>query len=255
MYDSFIFRGRPLEDFGAEAFWGESYTVGAQIRRPAYNLPAGGSVLIGADVPETRTHNLTLLPAPGVTDTPAWRRNLLQWLQGARGELVWREDPDMVRLARFDKTGSGGTKVSPEGGITLQATLEPLCRTRQESGVGGTTQGKKLTLVMPAETGVRAPLRIVLESSGTLTGATVKTSSGTLKVAGMRLSAGKTIEYYAGDAHGNPASLLVNDAAGYAYLAGGQWGILTAETGEEITIVTTGAEAGVHVYARGWWVD
>ena len=255
MYDSFIFRGRPLEDFGAEAFWGESYSVGAQVKRPAYGLPSGVSVLIGADVPQTRTHQLTILPAPGVVDTPAWRRRLLQWLQGARGELIWREDPDVVRLASFDKSGSGGAKVSPVGGLTLQATLEPAVRTRSESSAGGTTQSKALTLTMPAETGIPAPLRIVIESKGTLTGATIVCGGSTLRVTGMRLAAGKTIEYFAGDLHGTPASLKVNGSAGYGYLTGGQWGILSAQTGEEIRITTTGAEAEVHVYARGWWVD
>ena len=256
MYDNFVFRGVSCEEMGADAFWGESYTVGAQIKRGAYALPLGGSVMIGDDVPESTARQIVLVPAAGVGDTPEWRRALLTWLQGERGEMVFRQDPETVRLARFDKSGSGGRKIDAAlGGIQLQMTLEPYARTRQESGASGTTSSRALTLMMPAETGVPAPLRVVLTSRGTLTAAAVSCGGKTLRLTGMSLGSGKSLEYYAGDPHGTPASLKINGQASYAPLASGQWAILKASRGDEITIETTGAEADVHVYARGWWVE
>lgn len=254
--DSFVFRGQSCEEMGAEAYWGESYTVGGQLKRAAYALPLGGSVLIGEDVPESTTRQITLVPAPGLDDTPEWRRRILQWLQGARGEMVFRRDPEMIRLARFDKSGSGGRKVDAAlGGIQMQATLEPLARTQRETGASGETAQGTLTLAMPAETGMPAPLRVALTARGALTAAEIGCGGHALRLAGLSLAAGDTIEYYAGDLHGTPAYLKVNGQSNYSPLASGQWAILRASRGDEITVLTSGAEAEAHVYARGWFVE
>ena len=255
MYDGFAFRGRSVAEFGAEAYWGESFAVGGKVRRASYALPEGGSVLIGPDVWEERTHSLTLLPSGGATDEPSWRRRILQWLQGARGELIWDSDPGMIRLARFDAPGSGGGKVSPIGGMTLSATLDGLVRSAQERAVTGDTATRKIRLAMPSETGIAAPLRIVIQSKGSLTGVNLKVAGASVVAKGITLPSGKVAEYYAGDPHGTPARFVVDGAPNYAGFASGQWGILRAGMGEEILIETLGAEARVTVSARGWYVD
>lgn len=253
MYDSFIFRGEAVEDYAAEAFLGESYTAGGNVTRSVYALPMGGSALIGEDVPGERTLTMTLAPAEGREETPAWRRRILGWLQGARGVLVFRNDPETEWYCSFDKSGTAGGKISPVGGLTLTMTAQPLTRARLESVASGTTSKRALTLAMPAETDAPAPVRVVIAPKRTLTALTLTTPTGTVRLAG--LTARQTIEYYAGDVHGEAARLTIGGAPNYSGLASGQWGRLTLASGEKLTVQTAGCEADVHLYARGWCYD
>lgn len=253
MFDSFIFRGQSCEDYACEAYWGESYSIGAQVRRASYDLPIGGSVLIGEDVPAGRELTLTLIPTGTFGETPAWRRDVLTWLQGARGELSFRDDPNMERICQFDKAAQGGEKVSPMGGIQIGASFISLARTRLETSALGTTSSGALRLTMPAETGWRSPIRVVIEPAGTLTALSLTTPDGSVILDEVSIS--DTIVYYAGDAHGNPAYLTVDGVGDYSGFVTGQWGRLTLAQGEELSISCAGCQCDVHLYARGWYID
>ena len=253
MYDSFVFRGQSCEEYAAEAYWGEGYSIGANVRRSAYDLPQGGSVIIGEDAPAGRELTLTLIPTGSAGETPAWRRDVLTWLQGQRGQLSFRDDPNMERLCSFDKAAQGGGKISPLGGIQIGASFVSLARTRLESVAMGTTQNGTLQLTMPAETGWRAPIRVVLEPDGTLTALTLTTPDGSVVLEDVTIN--RTIEYYAGDAHGNPARLSVGGSADYSGFVSGQWGRLTLAQGEHLTAACTGCQCAVRLYARGWYID
>ena len=253
MYDSFVFRGQHTSAFGALAFFGEGYTLGAKIRRSEYPLPGGGVVEIGEESYGTITRTVELIPADGAEDTPSWRRRLLGWLQGGRGDLILDEDPEVILTASFDQEGTGGLKVSPLGGVQLKATIWSLARSAVPVLRSETTVDHQLSLTWKGTGIVPAPVTAhILPTDGTLTSAriTVERDGKDPKIfdcAGLSLTEDQELTYRAGDGQ-TPSAVLENGTLTFAHVR--RWAHLAVLPGDRVTLETAGSEVRMDIEAR-----
>ena len=252
--DDFIFRGRSIKDFGAVAAFGASMKTGAKIKRSEYELPGGGSVLIGEAAYQPTQRAVTITPADGVEATPRWRRALLGWLQSGRGEMIVLNDPDVLRLAQFDSDGTFGTQGWPLGELKLTLTLQPLAYNVLETSASQETSAGVARVPVTVDSAMRMPLRVILAAtSGTITTATIAAGGEALELADLRLAAGQRLCYDAGQYLGDAASLSIDDEITFAPVANGRWARLTALPQDVARVQVTGGEARVTVIARGRW--
>lgn len=250
--DEFSFRGRDIGQFRALAAFGASMRVGAKIKRSEYELPGGGSVIIGEDTWLSTQRQVTIIPADGADPSPKWRRDILAWLQGGRGELVVHNDPDVIRIAQFDQDGTWGTEGWPTGAIALTMTLQPLAYARFETGTTALSSGGAASVPISTQSALPMPLRILAEvKSGTLNALTLRAGGSTLSLAGMRLTVGQKILYDAGSMIGDMMSLVIADAQGYASVT--HWGKLTAMPGGKLEATGSGGEYTLTAVCRGRW--
>ena len=252
MMDDFSFRGRHISEFGAVAAFGEAMRTGAKIRRGEYALPGGGSVEIGEGTWEPTTRQVSITPADGVNADERWRRRLLAWLQGGRGEMIVDNDASVVRIAQFDADGTYGTRGWPLGMLTMNMTLQPLAYDVLPTQTAARTSGGKAALALSLGEGLETPLRICLRClSGTITRAEISAGGKTLVLGDPDLGAGGEIEYDAGEFLGDVMSLKKDGAVTFAPVSGGRWARLACLPGELIRVTLTGGEAQVTVTARG----
>ena len=250
--DDFRFKGKDLAAFGATAAFGESMRTGAKVKRSAYSLPGGGSVIIGEDTHEETQRAVTIAPLPGVEATPKWRREILSWLHSGRGELIVYNDPDVMRIAQFDSEGTFGTQAWPDGALQMTMTLQPLCYAVRERVQTCLTADGTASIVLDVETAMETPLCIrVSVESGMLTKLSLTCGGRTLRLEGMNLTAGQAVEYDAGDLIGDVMSLRAAGAAGFGYVT--KWAKLTAMPGRVLAVAAEGAQVSVSVRARGRW--
>lgn len=249
--DDFRFMGKELAAFGATAAFGNAMRVGAKVKRPEYELPGGGSVIIGEDNWQSTQRQVTIIPMGSVEPSPRWRREILAWLQSGRGELIVHNDPDVMRLAQFDQDGTWGTGSWPDGAIQLTMTLQPLCYAVHETAQAAVSSGGAASLVISVPSALPMPLRIRAEVvSGTLTALTLAAGE-TVKLAGMSLTAGQAVDYDAGSLIGDVMSLKIADSLGFAYVS--KWGKLTAMPGTALKVSAEGAQVKVTAICRGRW--
>ena len=250
--DDFTFRGQALELFGATAAFGDSMRIGAKIDRHEYELPGGGSVIIGEATYKTTARQVTIVPAPGVEPTPQWRRRILSWLQGGRGEMIVHNDPEVMRIAQFDTDGTWGTRGWPDGQIQLTMTLQPLAYAARETILAADTTDGVAQIMVSAPSalpmGVCAAITCV---SGTITDAEMDVGGKRLALTGLSLAAGGVIHYDAGQTLCDAASLEVAGEDGYAYVSA--WAQLTAAQGDTLSVTLTGGEGRVALLCRGRW--
>jgi len=255
MYDDFTFRGRHVREFGGMAFLGDGFAVGDKVQRPEYALPGGGSVIIGSAKHGTISRAVEILPMDGVSDTPAWRRRLLSWLYAGRGFLVWDHDPTVRMTAQFDQEGSGGTKISPIGGVSARATVFGVCEDAVPTVLSGNTAAENgvnaIEFLWNAGSAIRSPLTVTIRPlDGNMTSAAVETPAGTLSLASMLIQPEGTLTV-SGEDGDLPAQVLENGILTFAHVR--SWRDLSAAPGQEIK-VTTSAPAFVTVTGRGKWI-
>ena len=251
--DDFSFRGYDLSRFGAEAAFGESMRCGTKIARGEYALPGGGSVILGEDAYSPIQRQVTIIPTQGEA-TPAWRRRILAWLQGGRGEMVVHNDPDVMRMVQFDGESTLDNKAWPRGAIVTTMTLKPLAYDRMPTTMTAQTSGGVASVSVQAPSALPMPIAIkVTATGGMITGMRIEAGKGTLILEGMSLAAGETVAYDAGQTLDDPMSLTVNDAASFASVA--RWAELTALPGDKVNVTLTGGEGSVSVRVRGRWPD
>ena len=253
MLDDFLFRGEDIARYGAVAAFGASMTVGSTITRSAYDLPGGGSLLIGDDRYGEITTSVTLTPADGVVADESWRRRILGWLQGGRGELIVKHSPEIFRIAQFDSAPTFGTRDWPLGALTLRATVQGIAHAVRESGFSARTQGGAATIAARYDTALAAPLCVeIAPVSGTVTEVSISVSGRTLYLDGMSLSAGSVLRYDAGDAHrGVPASLSADGVPAWSFVR--RWQTLRVPGGGEVAVTASGGEADIQMRLRGRW--
>jgi len=250
--DDFSFMGKELSAFGAEAAFGASMRIGAKVKRSEYELPGGGSIIIGEDTFEPTQRQVTIIPADGVEPTPGWRRDILGWLQGGRGELFVHNDPDVMRIAQFDQDGTWGTQGWPDGSIALTMTLQPLCYARRATVQQTESVDRGASVAISAASALPMPLKIRAEAiSGTVSALTLQAGGEVLALEGMQLAAGQAVEYDAGSLIGDVMSLRIADGAGYAYVK--RWAKLTAMPGTVLSAQTVGGEIRLTAICRGRW--
>lgn len=253
MLDDFFFRGEDIARYGAVAALGASTTIGSKIERSAYDLPGGGSLLVGEDSFGAVSVQVTVTPADGVRPTAAWRRHLLAWLTGGRGQLIYKHTPDVYRIASFDEAPTWGTQGWPLGEMRLRMTVQGLAHAVSASRATARTQGGAAQPAVRYDTALPSPVILtVTPVSGTVTAARVTAGGRTLTLDGLSLAAGQTLCYDAGDAHqGRAASLTVDGAPAWAAVTA--WQRLRAGSGEAVDVALTGGEADVTLTLRGRW--
>lgn len=254
MMDNFSFRGQRIEQFGAVAAFGKSMRIGAKIRRQEYALPRGGSVEIGEPVHEITQRTVTITPMDGVTADETWRRKILSWLQGGRGEMIVHNDPRVMRIAQFDADGTWGDQGWPFGELTLTMTLQPLAYAAQESQASGATKGGSCRLLLMCESALEIPVHAIIRAkSGVITDVSITAGGKTLILSGMSGTTGTVIEYDCGAFLGNVPSLKIGGALDFSPVASGRWAELYAFPDEPVEIVVAGGEADVVLIGRGRW--
>ena len=251
--DDFLFRGRDIAQFGAVAAFGDSMTVGTAIRRSEYELPGGGSLLIGEDAYGPITRTVTVMPADGVTADGAWVRRILAWLTAGRGKLTVKHSPDTYRMAQFDDAGTYGTRAWPLGALQLTCTMQGLAHAAQESRFLAGTQGGQASLTARFDTALPAPARVTLTpTSGTVTKAVLQARGKTLVLEGLNLPAGKTLCYFAGDPlQGEAAFLTAGGEDAYALCT--HWAQLSLDSGDVLSVALTGGQGQAALAVRGRW--
>lgn len=251
--DDFSFRGYDLSRFGAEAAFGESMRCGTKIARSEYKLPGGGSVIIGADEYAPVQRQVTIIPTKGEA-TPTWRRRILAWLQGGRGEMVVQNDPDVMRMVQFDGESTLDNKAWPRGAIVTTMTLRPLAYDRLPTTLTAQTSGGAASVKLMVPSALPMPLAVkVTATSGPITGMEIRAGGKALILEGMSLAAGSSVIYDAGQTLDDPASLTANGAAAYVNVR--KWADLAAAPGDTVTVMLTGGEGSVSVRVRGRWPD
>ena len=252
--DDFTYRGRDIREFGASAAFGASMSVGLRVARGGYTLPGGGTILLGRESYSPTQRSVTIIPADGVCADERWRRNLLAWLQGGMGEMIVHNDPEVMRIVSFDSDGTSGVRDWPDGALVMTMTLEPLAYDVRMAQVSAATSAGEATLIMPAQTGLAAPIRIGLRvTGGTVTAAEIRAGGRELLLSGMRLRSGQLLTYDSGMLLGDPVDLQIDGGTTFAPLLEGRWARLFAKQGEAVTVSLTGGEAMVSLACRGWW--
>lgn len=255
MYDDFTFRGRHVREFGGTAFLGDGFAVGDKVARGEYALPGGGSVIIGAPKHGSISRTVEIIPLENVPENAAWRRQILSWLYGARGFLVWDHDPSVRMTAQFDAEGSAGGKVSPVGGISVRATIFGICEDAIPTVVSGNTEqannAHSVTFRWRAGSDIKTPLTVTVRPlESTISAVTIETPAGTISLASMVIQSGGTL-VVSGEDGELPAAVYENDYLTFAHVK--KWAELSAAPGDEITI-TANASAFVSVTGRGKWI-
>lgn len=254
--DDFIFRGRHIREFGAVAAFGETMKTGGKVRRGEYALPGGGSALIGEDEWQSTTRSVTITPEDGrVADGP-WRRELLGFLQGGRGELIVDNDPDVIRIASFDAEATYEYKSWPAGCLTLGMTLQPLAyAAAQTQRTQHVQPGAEAVIGFVLDGALPSPLQVTLRATGgTITRARLRTDGRTLELPNLRLAPGHVLTYDGGQFLGDPTALLVDGAVDFSPVQGGRWARLSCPAGGcALSVLLEGGEADVSVSARGRW--
>lgn len=248
--DDFIFRGRDIADFGAVAAFGAAMKTGAKIERSEYDLPGGGSVIIGEDSYKPTTRQVVIMPADGVDADAAWARRILSWLMAGRGELIVHNDPDVVRLAQFDSEATYGTQDWPLGALKLTMTLQPLAYARRAwEGKADTVSGAA-SLTIAASSAMEMPLAIeVTAKSGVITACEMRAGGHVLAMSGLSVQPGQTILYDAGQRLSDLMTLTAGGAAAFSRVTA--WARLAAWPGDSVSVRLTGGEGRVHVACRG----
>lgn len=253
MLDDFVFRGEDIARYGAVAAFGTTMTVGSAITRGAYDLPGGGSLLVGEDSYGEITTSVTLTPADGIVADEPWRRRIVGWLQGGRGELIIKHSPELMRIAQFDSAPTFGMRDWPLGALTLRATMQGIAHAVHASGFSARTQEGTATIAARYDTALASPLYVEIEPvSGVITEASVRVLGQTLYLDGMSLAPGAVLCYEAGDAHrGVPASLSVDGSPAWGFVR--RWQTLRVPGGGEIVVTVSGGEADIRARLRGRW--
>lgn len=253
MLDDFLFRGEDIARYGAVAAFGTTMTVGSAITRGAYDLPGGGSLLVGEDSYGEITTSVTLTPADGIVADEPWRRRIVGWLQGGRGELIIKHSPEIFRIAQFDSAPTFGTRDWPLGALTLRATMQGIAHAVHASGFYGQTKSGSATITARYDTALASPLYVeIAPVSGVITEASVRVLGQTLYLDGMSLAPGAVLCYEAGDAHrGVPASLSVDGSPAWGFVR--RWQTLRVPGGGEIVVTVVGGEADIRARLRGRW--
>lgn len=251
MLDDFIFCGRDIAELGACAAFGDSMTAGTEVDRMAYDLPGGGSIIMGYGTRRAIVRNVAIMPRDGVAGDAAWVRQVTRWLMQGRGRLVVKHDPDVFRLAQFDAAATYGAKIWPTGGLQMRMTLLPMAFAQAAAHAQGRTQSGKIELRLAMDTAERAPLETeIVCASGTITAAEITAGGRTLALSGFNLTAGTRVRVRCADTLlGELAEVRVGDALRFDAVK--TWAQLDAANGEAIGIAVTGGEAEVRIAARG----
>ena len=250
--DNFIFRGRDIAEFGAVAAFGDSMHAGAKIRRSEYDMPGGGSAEIGdaAYMPTTKVVRIT--PEDGMTATPAWRRSILAWLQGGRGELVEHNDPEVYRIAQFDTDGTYEWRSWPTGLLQMTMTLQPFAYAQTKTRAQEQTSKGAAVLTLDMETGIPAPVSVrITPQGGTVTAVVIKCGGESVTLEGLNLGAEQTLLYRAGDPLEEDASVEENGEVTFAHVT--RWAQLMTRGSAQISVLVTGGEAKIEAWARCRW--
>jgi len=253
--DGFTFRGVHVSAYGAVAALGDSMHIGAKIERSEYEMPDGSMVEIGeaAQLPTTRVLRLT--PQDGEEATPQWRRRLLTWLQGGRGELIFDNDPDVVRIASFDTSGTYEWRSWPMGMVQLTMTLQPYARSRTRTRAAAVTSGGEAALELAMETALCAPITIeATAQGGTMTALEAVCGDQVLRIEGMSVPEGGTLVYCAGEPGIEDAAVIEQDGTlSFAHVT--RWARLLARGETAVTVRVSGSEAAVTVSACCRWPE
>lgn len=250
MYDDFIFRGTCCRELGAHAFFGESCTVGGNISRNLYELPGGQVLELGDAAARSVTRKVTLSPIDGMEATDAWVRRLCGWLGGGRGRLILERDPEVWRMASFDKAAELDNRSWPEGCVQTQATLYGMASAVRPVTISAATSGGAAALTASIDTDVAVPVRVILRvTGGTVTAATIACGGQVLRLTGFSAGAGTEILYDAGT-QGAP-ELRIGGVLRFDTVSA--WRRLKAGRGERIALRLTGGEASVSAQLYGRW--
>lgn len=251
--DDFSFRGLDLSRFGAEAAFGDSMRCGTKISRGEYALPGGGSVILGEEEYAPVQRQVTIIPTQGEA-TPAWRRRLLAWLQGGRGEMVVHNDPDVMRMVQFDGESTLDNRAWPRGALVTTMTLRPLAYDRLPATFAADTSDGAVSVRVMTPSALPMPLGVRVKAvSGTVTAMRIEAGGKALDLKGMSLAAGETVLYDAGQTLDDPARLEIGGGAAFGYVSA--WAELTTKPGGTVTVTLMGGEGSVTVRVRGRWPD
>lgn len=247
--DDFVFRGRDIAQFGATAAFGSTTKMGAKIARSEYDLPGGGSIIIGGETYQPTSREVTILPLEGVIGDAAWARAILSWLCAGRGELIVLGDPDVVRLAQFDGEATYGPGIWPLGGLRLTMTLQPLAYAATPTTASGLTDGGAISLSVAAGCAMQMPVLLkVTGRSGTITAMTVTGGGHRLALTGFALKPDDVIRYDAGQRLGDVMELTIGGEPGWSAVT--HWDRVAIADGEPLAVSVTGGEASVALSVR-----
>ena len=250
--DNFIFRGRDIAEFGAVAAFGDSMHAGAKISRSEYKMPGGGSAEIGEATYEPTTRVVRITPEDGKTATPAWRRSILAWLQGGRGELVEHNDPEVYRIAQFDTDGTYEWRSWPTGLLQMTMTLQPFAYALQQTRAQAQTTQGAAVLALDMETQIPAPVSVrITPQEGTVTAVTIECGGESVTFEGLNLGAEQTLCDRAGDPLEADASVQENVTVTFAHVT--RWAQLPTRGSAQISVYITGGEAQIEAWARCRW--
>ena len=252
MYDDFTFRGRHISAFGANAFMGEGFATGAKISRNEYALPRGGSVIIGDASVGPITRQIEIVPWDDVEADGEWRRRVLSWLMAGRGDLVMDIDPDAVLTAQFDLESTGGTKVSPLGGLQVKATIQGVARRAHDAVLAGVTDGGVVTLTWQDDSPLPSPLTAVITPvSGTVTAVQIRVGDSILRLSSLSLTSARALTYRSEDGD-VPSAVYEGSTLTFDHVQ--RWAQLRVSPGDTVEVTVSGAEATVELRARARWI-
>ena len=166
-----------------------------KIRRNEYEIAGvSGTVLMDGETWGVITFEGTLYPAqerPTQAQAQALLRQVSAWLTAGRCPLIFDYEPNVFYLAELSAQSKWSLKNWFGGEISVKFDAQPYAYNVAEDSVTGTGTGRAVTLNINVHTGHPAPLKLVIENTGSAPITAV--SFGDIAFSGMNLETGQTL--------------------------------------------------------------
>lgn len=260
MISNFTFEGKHcLNDFDCE-FFEDSRPLGPDVVRSAYRVGGrSGTVLFaGQETYEEFTRSGQLIQR-GVqrleTEDLIWQQDVMAWLGGGRGRLIFDRQPDRYYWAQVDTAPTFGYKSWLFGSLRVELLMQPFAHAVQESRRTLTMTSKSATGRVPVDTGICTPLDVTIDNTGSaaLQGVTITAAGKSVVLAGINVPAGKSAEVCLS---GDRISIMAAGADARAAVQRLELVEVDASTDIAVQLATGSGTVGARVTlaARGRWI-
>lgn len=188
-----------LRDFGAIYVEKSGHPLSPAIRRNEYEIAGvSGSIAMPGDLPETLTFSgclYFLSEPPTQAATQGRLRRMAAWLTGGRGQLIFDYEPERYYMASVNESMKWSFSGWIGGGLDLSFEAQPYAYAVRESKATAIMTGESAELTLTLDTGLDAPLGVMVEVTGTapVTGVTVTAGGRQAIFTGMNMAQGAAL--------------------------------------------------------------